>query len=44
MPAPAVPLTTFTDILTEIWWPLDRALDAEAVYLSALAGAWGAVR
>lgn len=44
MPAPKAPLTTFTDILTEIWWPLDRALDAEAVYLSALAGAWGAVR
>ena len=44
MPAPKAPLSTFTDILTEIWWPLDRALDAEAVYLSALAGAWGAVR
>jgi cytosine/adenosine deaminase-related metal-dependent hydrolase len=44
MPAPRVPLSTFTDILTEVWWPLDRALDAEAVYLSAMAGAWGAVR
>ncbi len=37
-------LDTFTDILTEIWWPLDRSLDAEAVHLSAAAGAWDAVR
>ena len=44
MPAPRAPLSTFTDILTEIWWPLDRALDAEAIYLSAVAGAWDAVR
>ena len=27
MPQPAVPLTTYTDILTEVWWKLDRALD-----------------
>ena len=44
MPQPKTKLETFTDILTEIWWPLDRALDAEAVYLSALAGSWDAVR
>ncbi len=44
MPAPKAPLTTFTDILTEIWWPLDRSLDAEAIHLSALAGSWDAVR
>lgn len=44
MPLPKTPLETFTDILTEIWWPLDRALDAEAVYLSALAGSWDAAR
>lgn len=44
MPAPKVPLKSFTDILTEIWWPLDRSLDAEATYLSALAGSWDAVR
>ena len=44
MPLPKVPLETFTDILTEIWWPLDRALDADAIYLSAKAGAWDAVR
>ncbi|PIV81538.1 hypothetical protein COW53_03785 [bacterium CG17_big_fil_post_rev_8_21_14_2_50_64_8] len=44
MPQPNATLETFTDILTEIWWPLDRALDHEAVYLSALAGAWDAAR
>jgi len=44
MPLPKKPLETFTDILTEIWWRLDRALDAEAIYLSALAGCWDAVR
>jgi len=44
MPPPKEPPQNFTEILTEIWWPLDRALDAEAVYLSAVAGAWDAVR
>ena len=44
MPLPDRPLDTFTDILTEVWWPLDRALDADAVRVSALAGAWDAVR
>ena len=44
MPLVERPLETFTDILTEIWWPLDRALDAEAVHVSAVAGAWDAVR
>jgi cytosine/adenosine deaminase-related metal-dependent hydrolase len=44
MPLPDTPLESFTDILTEIWWPLDRALDADAVRVSALAGAWDAVR
>ena len=44
MPLPTKPLDTFTDILTEVWWPLDRSLDTEAVYLSALAGGWDAVR
>ena len=44
MPLPKTPLETFTDILTEIWWPLDRALDRDAIYLSALAGGWDAVR
>ena len=44
MPRPQQRPQTFTDILTQIWWPLDRALDAEAVELSAAAGAWDAVR
>jgi len=44
MPLPKEPLDTFTDILTRIWWPLDRSLDADAIYLSALAGSWDAVR
>jgi len=44
MPIPDVPLESFTDILTTLWWPLDRALDADAIYLSALAGSWDAVR
>ena len=44
MPRPRVRPRTFTDILTQIWWPLDRALDAESTYLSAVAGTWDAVR
>lgn len=44
MPQPKEPLQTFSDILTEVWWPLDRSLDSDAVYLSALAGAWDALR
>jgi len=44
MPAPKVAPSNFTEILAEIWWPLDRSLDAEATYLSALAGSWDAVR
>ena len=44
MPAPRNVPRSFTEILTEIWWPLDRALDAEAVFLSAAAGAWEAAR
>jgi cytosine/adenosine deaminase-related metal-dependent hydrolase len=44
MPLPENPPVSFTDILAELWWPLDRALDAEAIHLSAVAGAWDAVR
>ena len=43
MPAPPV-TRTFVDILREIWWKLDRALDDETVRLSALAGAIDAAR
>lgn len=39
MPQPAEPPRTFVEILERIWWRLDRALDSEAVELSALVGA-----
>jgi putative selenium metabolism protein SsnA len=39
MPAPADPPRNFVQILERVWWRLDRALDAEAVELSALVGA-----
>ena len=39
MPAPAQPPRTFLEILERVWWRLDRALDPEAVELSALIGA-----
>lgn len=34
----ATPPADFKQILEQIWWPLDRALDEEDVYLSALIG------
>jgi putative selenium metabolism protein SsnA len=34
----------FAQILERVWWKLDRALDAEAIELSALAGALDALR
>ena len=39
MPAPAEAPRNFVEILERVWWRLDRALDAEAVELSALVGA-----
>src|SRR5690348_4549553 len=39
MPAPAEPPRNFVEILERIWWRLDRALDAEAVEISAQVGA-----
>jgi putative selenium metabolism protein SsnA len=39
MPGPAAPPKGFVEILQKVWWRLDRALDQETVYLSALAGA-----
>jgi len=44
MPPPRHQPQNFQEILTEIWWKLDRAIDTDAVRLSALAGAWDAVR
>jgi putative selenium metabolism protein SsnA len=39
MPAPSTPPRNFVDVLEKVWWRLDRALDADAVYLSGLVGA-----
>jgi putative selenium metabolism protein SsnA len=39
MPAPPRPPTNFKEILELIWWRLDRSLDEETIYLSAIAGA-----
>jgi len=39
MPGPEAAPRSFTEILERIWWRLDRALDAEAVALSAEVGA-----
>ncbi len=44
MPAPKKTPRNFYEILKHVWWKLDRALDEEAVYASALAGALDAVR
>src|SRR6185295_2944330 len=39
MPAPRKAPRDFMEVLQRVWWRLDRALDGETVYLSALAGA-----
>jgi putative selenium metabolism protein SsnA len=39
MPPPRVPPRSFVEVLERVWWRLDRALDAESVYLSGLVGA-----
>ncbi|HEY1584751.1 MAG TPA: amidohydrolase family protein, partial [Polyangia bacterium] len=39
MPAPKEAPRNFVEILERVWWRLDRALDAEAVEISALIGA-----
>jgi len=36
--------SNFTEILSQLWWRLDRALDDEAVYLSALTPAISAIK
>jgi putative selenium metabolism protein SsnA len=38
MPPPRNTPRNFVEILEEVWWKLDRALDDEAVYYSALVG------
>lgn len=44
MPGPMEPPRNFVQILERLWWRLDRALDEESLYLSALVGAIEAVR
>jgi putative selenium metabolism protein SsnA len=44
MPGPAEPPKSFVEILERVWWRLDRALDEESIYLSALVGALEAAR
>lgn len=39
MPGPKSPPRDFLGILKKIWWKLDRALDEESIYHSALVGA-----
>ena len=38
MPGPRAYPRSFVEVLEKVWWRLDRALDEESVYLSALAG------
>ena len=42
--SPLGPTPNFRKILENLWWPLDRALDAETVYASALHGLMDALR
>jgi len=44
MPAPPRTPTNFKEILELVWWRLDRALDEETIYWSAIAGAIDAAR
>ena len=44
MTEPKEPPQNFLEILQKIWWKLDRALDEDAIYYSALVGAIDAVR
>ena len=43
MPLPKTPPKNFLEILKKIWWRLDRALDDETIYYSALIGSIEAV-
>ena len=38
MPGPSAPPRNFVEILERVWWRLDRALDADSVYVSGLVG------
>ncbi|GAK49212.1 putative chlorohydrolase/aminohydrolase [Candidatus Moduliflexus flocculans] len=43
MPGPKEPPINFPQILEKVWWKLDRALDEEAIYYSAVAGILDAI-
>ena len=44
MPAPPDSPTTFLEILEQVWWRLDAALDLEMLRWSAMLGALEALR
>src|SRR6185295_2561701 len=44
MPAPPRTPSNFKEILELVWWRLDRALDEETIYWSAIVGAMDAAR
>jgi putative selenium metabolism protein SsnA len=44
MPWPSPPPRNFVEILEKVWWKLDRALDEEAIRVSAAVGAIDAAR
>jgi len=44
MPLPHFSPRSFREILDQLWWKLDRALDLDTVYQSALVGAVGHLR
>lgn len=41
---PGEPAADFRGVLEQVWWPLDRALDRETTYLSAVTGLLECVR
>jgi putative selenium metabolism protein SsnA len=44
MPLPAEKPRSFADMLAQVWWKLDRALDEESVFVSAQVGGLAALR
>lgn len=44
MPLPATPPARFSEMLAQVWWRLDRALDRESIEVSAAVGGIAALR
>ena len=42
--SPKGPNNSFTEVLSNFWWPLDAALDEESVYYSAVSGILDAIK